>query len=108
MRFSPFNQNNKNIILSSQQQPQPQQNPTVSARHQQQLRKSGTPSSSSMTATLKTVKSNETLTHSGSDTDDDERDFFDEEDVSDLPLSKEERYVLRYAITYGIHNFKDI
>lgn len=91
IRFSPFNQGNKNAILSAQQQPQ-QQTPIQQTVTMRQHRKSATPTNIPA-PTPKIRESKQTAKGAGfSDTDDDEQDYFDDE--SDANLSREERYVL--------------
>ena len=108
VRFSPFSK--KTVILSSQQQPQQQtpMNPLPSGiprqhpvSQQQMHRKSTTPTNIPAPVSMipKPKKPCDQVTYS--DTDEDERDFFDEEeensDLSNENLSREERFVLLHT-----------
>lgn len=95
MRFSPFAPNtNKAAILSAQQQPQ-QQTPIQQTVTMRQYKKSAAPTNIPvpMSKVVRDTKPVQEVNASGfSDTEDDEKDFYDDE--YDVNLSKEERYVL--------------
>jgi hypothetical protein len=92
LRFSQFsstnngNKNNKNVILSAQQQPQ-QQTPAIPVRQRKSATPTNIPISTNAKAIMREVKDLKNF----SDTDD-EHDYF--EDDCDANLSKEERFVL--------------